>query len=388
MNFLSKVVGVFLWPIRIIFKVLFLVLAFIFGRFSWSPPPWITFPISTIRKNIKISLIIFAALILALVGYGYYITHQPVKISVRSSVPRATPLRKDAKPERLNVYFSGPAAPLEMVDKPVEKGIRMMPQIRGSWRWIGDSQLTFSPEEDWAVGEKYEVSFERSMFPSHILLKEYGFDFKSAKFEARITTSEFYQDPRDPKLKKVVATVKFTHPVDAEDFEKRVDLRMKEKKETLFGSKESFPFTISYDEFGGEAYIHSDPVSIPDEDSFMVLTIDEGVRSSRGGPATDKELKAEIYIPGVYNFFRIASANISLVRNERFEPEQVLVIETTAGVLESEIRKAIDAYVLPKDRPEVPGRKARRNYWWSNPAEVGPEVLGKSEQLKLEPIPT
>ena len=41
-------------------------------------------------------------------------------------------------------------------------------------------------------------------------------------FKVKELKTEFYQDPTNPRLKKVVATAGFTHPVDSASFEPRV----------------------------------------------------------------------------------------------------------------------------------------------------------------------
>ncbi|MCW9031708.1 MAG: MG2 domain-containing protein, partial [Gammaproteobacteria bacterium] len=116
--------------------------------------------------------------------------------------------------------------------------------------------------------------------------------------------------------------------------------------------------------------------------------IDDGYKSSRGGPDFERELTAEVNIPGMYTYFRVAQANPTLVRSKKNEPEQVLIIETTAGVQEKELQENIEVYVLPTHMPAVQGRKAVRNkrYWRLD--DVGPEVLKYATKLDLNPIAT
>ncbi len=378
-------------PIKKTIKAFAAVMATIFGRISWTPPSWAKAAGGTVKRNWRKIIVgagvLAAACVLAVLGYAYYLTHQPVKIEVSGSSPGPTRLEKDARPDPLHIYFNGSAANLEDIDKVVEKGISINPPIKGEWRWKGDAELTFTPAEDWAVGQEYTVRFEKSLFPAHVHLESYTYEFSSAPFKARLVSSEFYQDPKNPKLKKVVVTVRFSHPVDTSDFEKRVSLSMSGEKSGILGTKAGYPFKVTYDEFKGEAYIHSDPITIPLKETYMEFKIGKGARSERGGPPAEEELSGKVLIPSVYTFFRVNSAEVTLVRNEKYEPEQVLVVENTAGVLESVMNSNISVYVLPKDRPEIPGRKKEYNYDWYSPAEVGPETLKLSEPVRLGPIP-
>jgi hypothetical protein len=61
---------------------------------------------------------------------------------------------------------------------------------------------------------------------------------------------------------------------------------------------------------------------------------------------------------------RIESAELSLVRNERYEPEQVLIVNTTAGVQEAEIVKNLSVVVLPKDLPPIQKQEGKKDYKW------------------------
>ena len=71
----------------------------------------------------------------------------------------------------------------------------------------------------------FTVTIARSgAIASHVSLEDYRFKFRSRPFAASIPQSQFYQDPVDPNLKKLVATVAFSHPVDTARFESEVSL--------------------------------------------------------------------------------------------------------------------------------------------------------------------
>lgn len=404
-------------PIRSVVNKLRAVLQWLprlFGNLSWTPPAWVATQRARIaripwlavlpqrlrtardwlRRNPRRVLATAVASVVLLIaasgGYLWYASlPKPVEFSLVGTAPAATPLVENALPEAVHIDFSGSAAQLEQVGKPITKGIKMTPAMAGVWVWASDSRLSFTPKQDWAVDQEYVVEFERSLFPDHVRLEEYEYRFRSAPFSASIEQIEFYQDPRDPKLKKVVATLRFSHAVDGADLEKRIGLRMQGQKEGILGfGRESYPYAITYDKFHGAAYIHSGPVTIPLKDTHMELSVDAGVRAAAGGQPLKDKLERTVWIPGVYNFFRIQSATLTLVRNERYEPEQVLVVQTTAGVLESEIQKVLSVVELPLDRPATADKPAVRKYDWSDTHEIGPEVLARALPVKLEPIPT
>jgi len=321
-------------------------------------------------------------------GYWYKTRPKPVETMVTAVSPELTKLLEGKwVTAPLLVNFKGSVAPLDKVGKVITPKISIMPSVEGSWNWQDDKTLVFTPRADWPVGMEYKLVLpKKGLVASHVALDQYTLSFKSAPFEAALTQTEFYQDPVDPKLKKIVATVGFSHPVDSADFEKRVTLRMKEQVAGILGlGGANFAAHITFDKYKLNAYIHSDPIAIPEKDSAMLLKIDSGARAVRGGPATSAKLEREIAIPGVFNFFRISGAQLSLARNERFEPEQVFVLETTTGVAAKELEGAVTATVLPLYRPDAKEDARKYPHHWSA-AEVGPEILKLGTALKLAAI--
>src|SRR5262249_7056991 len=265
---------------------------------------------------------VVVGLVSSLTGWNWY-RHRPKAHTLRVTAtwPRPTRLEKDAMPDRLVIQFSGSAAALPQVGKQVTSGITTTPPLDGKWEWQSDSSLVFTPKADWEVGKKYTVTFNRHLFPAHVLLSSYSYEFQSPSFAASIGEAQFYDDPTNPKTKKVVATVRFTHPVDKTDLEKRIAFRMRVEPVKSFDSPESKPFgfKVSYDEFGGRAFIHSDPFTIPNDEGEMLLTIDKGVRSARGGPATHDKIERTVHIPGIESYFRITGITSAEVENPQEE---------------------------------------------------------------------
>jgi alpha-2-macroglobulin len=384
------------------------------GDVSWNPPPWwqrlrqrgaalglrerlaawrmaATTWSRARARELRYLAIGAAVLVVAVLGVTLWQAFAPktVEISVDGTAPRATRLADGARPDPITITFGGSVARLEQVDKAVTQGIQITPPIAGDWCWQGDARLLFTPKEDWGVGQDYEVRLDPSLFPDHVKLQRYEHRFTSATFQVSPPQVEFYQDPKNPKIKKIVATVQFSHPVDSADLEKRITLRLAGQKEGLFGiGAENYRFSVSYNKFKGEAYIHSDPVAIPPKDSHMLFRIDSGVRSERGGSPSDDKFERDIPIPGMHNYFRIRAANLTLVRNDRYEPEQVLVVQTTDGVVETVLQKALQVYELPRDLPAIQGQPPRKNMQHWDAGMIGPEVLALATRVELKPLPT
>jgi len=395
--------ALFLVP-RLILRGMGLALGWIFGQLSWQSPPWLGFLrrqfaalIAWMRANPRQTRRgVFGLIAAAALGsggwYAWSLIPHPETLSFEVTDPPRTALEQDyASPEPLVVKFSASTAPLAKVEKALaadDTGLpRLNPAIVGQWTWIDDKTLSFQPKFDWPVGQSVEVTLGKPLHTDTVRLEKYSFSFNTAPFEMTIQSREFYQDPVDPNQKKAIVTVGFSHPVATEEFEKRVVLRQEGQKEGVLGvGGETTPFTVSYDRKKLTAYIHSSPLPIPRKDSFLDIKIDAGVKARKGGPATTAAASERVAIPGLFSLY-MESADMVLVNNERFEPEQVLTLETSAPVHENEMRQKISVWVLPEFHPDTPAEQRRSPHTWGNTQQVGEAVLKQAKPLALHAIP-
>ena len=334
------------------------------GRWHWQLPGWIavlrrqleTFWRSAIAEP-KRAVAVQLGLLGLLGGYVWY-RHRPEPNFVQYTVTAPPLTTYDdngiASIQPLKIDFSESAALLRLVEKRVTKGVDVSPAIAGTWFWTTDRQLQFTPKSDWPIDAGFTVRLGRNgLFTPDVRLEEYSFQFKTQPFYARIDQNLFYQDPSDPNLKKLVATVKFSHPVDTEQFAKHVSLSLPFDAGYLGLKPDSRQFTVAYDKFKLAAYVHSAPLAMPRDDTPMTLRIEKGVRAARGGNETAKRLESVVVIPG-RSSLRFSSAHMTLVDNARYEPEQVLLLTTSSPVAEKGMAGKVSMYLLPVRNPKQP----------------------------------
>ncbi|HUO05534.1 MAG TPA: alpha-2-macroglobulin [Candidatus Binataceae bacterium] len=391
-------------------RILVQFLTALLGEVRWSPPAWMRSTAAALWDSTQKSAawlaaqraknprrfwasIVSIALFVAggFAGLNWY-RHRPIPrhLEVSTIWPHATPLKPGAVPEPFRIQFSGSAAPLGAIGKPVTSGITVTPPLAGEWRWDSDSELLFTPAHDWEVGQDYTIDLDRRMFPSHVLLAKYSVILRSPAFRASIDQAQFYEDPTNPKIKEVVATVSFTHPVDKTSFEKRVSMRMRVLPVKDFDSRDakSFGFKVTYDDAGGTAYIHSDPFPIPNDEAFMLLAIDSGVRSSRGGPPAESSLARIVSVPGLGSYFHIDGISAAEVLNDHDDMDRIGTIASSVPLRQADLEKSVSVFLLPKDRPAIGDLPVELNYQWTNPLEVVPKVMALATPLPVEWIPT
>ncbi|MEO8670595.1 MAG: alpha-2-macroglobulin [Tahibacter sp.] len=396
---LPLVIVLGLWRlIALILRLLGYVLSRLLGNVTWRAPGWMlgvergaVAAAGSIRRHPGRSVGSMAGiLVLGLAGwfgYQWYQArpHPPEPVAATWSI--VPPPISDYVSDTLSVYplharFDQSVAPIDRVGKAVGDGVRIDPAIAGTWTWSDDRNIDFQPEADWPVGQKYRVRFDAAKaFAPQVRVPKTEFEFNSAPFTAEVSTSDFYQDPSDATLKKSIVQVHFSHAVDTADFEKRVAVTLFDAK----GKPQTRKFIVNYDKKKLNAFVHSEPLAVPADDSRVEVKIDKGVHAARGGEGSESALTGTVPIPGMYSL-RVNGVEAMLVDNAKFEPEQVLVLQLSQPVGEREIVRSVNAWLLPTVNPEI--KEADRTpepYNWAG-SQVSEKILRAATKLDLEPI--
>lgn len=393
-------------------------LAHLFGSFTWTAPPWLARAGGAMRRHRGRSLL-FVFLLLLLFGGGWYgwrwyqARPKPVTISVIAEGILVTKLEKELKPAPLIVRFSGSVARLDQIGKVVTDKVHLEPATEGEWKWTTDAQLTFKPKYDWPAAREYRVTFEKGFFPKRILLERDEVTLTTPAFSDVVQEIDFYQDPKDPAIRQVVATLGFTHSVDRKDLEQHIALAMIGDSD-VFAGKTAPLFQVTYGLHDRLVYVRSIPLSLPAREDFMKLVVSEGVRTTQGGAKTAGAVEDKVRVPDASSFFKIEESSGSIVRPADGDPEQVLIVNTSAAAKSEEIRQALHLYLLPKKAAEKPAEAddtpnedntsasddrdtadeesdaapTPTPSGWQSPREVTEEVLKDAKPIAVTVIPS
>jgi uncharacterized protein YfaS (alpha-2-macroglobulin family) len=381
------------------------------GDLHWSPPGWVqgsarqvTRATAAIRRQPRRSALIATAILA--VGLGAFAgwrwvqsLPKPVEYEATVTAPERTCIEctPPGKPNAVVIQFSGSVAPLADTGKvidPAKSGVSIEPAVAGEWRWRDDQTLALTPKADWPVGQAYVIHLAKKGFTApQVRLVKYDVSFTSPAFTATIDSSEFYQDPVVAADKKIVTTLKFTHPVDPEALEHRIRLKLFGKvTDTQEDEQSPAPsYTVTYDKLKLHAYIQTGQLAILPKGGRVELKIDAGLRSARGGNETRDPLTNSVSVPGLYSL-TVADLRLTIARDERDNPSQALVIATSHSITEAEMTSHVHAWVLPAKHPD-----ARMQAQWEKVANhrpyrwrvnlVTPEVLAAATPLPLAYVP-
>lgn len=371
----------------------------VFGKLNWRSPPWMNYLCNKSKSSPKMFWGSSVVLILVLIAAGYTVhwyknLPKPIYTTAQITIPDITPnTEEQLVPNNLiidfgiknNGFINQSVAPLSEIGKTVSHGIEMSPNIPGTWTWNTDSQLVFTPSEDWPAGQKFTIHFGSDFFTSNANMERHDYSFSTKPFQGTITEFKLYQDPVHAEIRNAVATIEFNFPVNPKALEKNTSL-MYQAQPGSTAAKQSF--TLTYDKNKRVAYLHSETIKIDNLARYLRLTINKDVTSSTDSAHLQHQLTQNLLIPSAQDFLKIISASASIVRNDKDRPEQVLTIETSLGINESQFNKSVHIFLLPKNKPATVAEEAQENYQWQNPGEVTQAVLSLATPLNREALPT
>jgi hypothetical protein len=342
-------------------------------------------------KNHRVRFCLVLA-VLCLIPAGFHVYNflqsrkpQLISVSFRVQAPETTGNPQYRRP--LTVSFMGSAATVEMTDNDVPSGmITINPPIEGNWRWKGDDTLIFATGQTWQVGKRYTVSFGAGLFPEHIKVDN-SFNFETDNLTLRISESEFYIDPEDGSIKRALFTVQTNYPVDTASLESSITMEPQINAASGSIQKRPYQFAINYSDDKTSAYIISEPLGMPAKPIQMQLRIAEGVKDSGGSGRTTRRETASVEIPGITTFVQVYDLSHELIKNDQQLYDQVFIMTTQGTIAPDELAKNISAWVLPVDKPELPGLRAQKDYNWYDTDEMVPEVLDLARKLNIEALP-
>ena len=342
-------------------QVLIGVVSSVFGHISWNPPGWLARSAAACarfyrsRPNLTTSLILSVFFLGCASAWSWHwYQHQPKPHRVTATIDAipVTRLEKDLKFPSLNIAFSESAARLEDLKKPSLSGVRLDPAIAGTWRWNNDKHLVFKPTEDWPAEKKIRIIFDRNFFPRHVLMERLTYEAQTPSFEIAIKDLQLYQDPTNPGQRQITATFELTHSIEPGELERHVELA-KVGEANLFAASDPAPhFAITYGSHRRLAFLRSSPVTLPEKEQFLKVSMSKGVHTVQGGAATQGDAEKKILIPSVATMFRIDSSEGIIAQNKTGEPEQVLILTTTSDIGTRDLAKALDVRLLPKKKIE------------------------------------
>ena len=297
-------------------------------------------------------------------------------------------------------YCPTPDRKLRMRGKRQKTGITITPAIEGEWRWSSDYTLTFRPKKPWPSAEHYNVTFDRNLYSPEITIQNPQISFTVKPIKAHLDSMVYFQDPNDIDKKGVTAEISFNTPVEEKSIKEHLEIVLEEltdesspAKRTVVAAAQNMPFDFHLNPSKTRATVSIAIKSLPAKERFLKAIIKPGIVATSGGqplqPGKPGELEERVLLPSVTSYAKIESVQAHIVKNQQFEPEQVLAVETNVPMSLEELKKQLTIKLLPKDKPASAANELpNKDYRWTSAAEVTDDILKSAAAVEftLNPV--
>jgi len=393
----------------------------LFGSLNWQPAPWMQTSISGVKNKpsrfIFILLTFAALLALAKFSYDWYLS-QPQDIAFDASIiaPITPPIeyRRNSKPGSIQIKFMPNRDALRKAKERAEKytqyeqeipkfalrleaqeqknltGIKIEPFVEGTWS-SDKEKLYFHPSKYWPASTSYKITFPKKIFLDEVVLSEDSFQFETRQLQATLNGFKLHSDDNNPAEKRAIGTLEFNYPIAKNELKDALNILIRGKDGNT--SYTNLDYVISDDEQTKQRrfYINSDNIRLSDQTQYLKLELSKNLNaaahidylaSGAKNAKLSRELKDELSVPSIENFFKVARSHTQIVRDENDNPQQVVIIELTDKTTLNVVQDYFQVYLLP---PKDEDRDWDR---WSSAAEIVPVVEEKAELLKVKLLPT
>lgn len=377
-----------------IFNFLGLLLTTLLGKINYVSPPWLVVVTEQFKKipkgffKILKNLFLLAVLIFgAYLGKAIY-DDRPRPDVISFQISEIVPYDFSNPTARsVSIKFTKSVAPVQWIGKDVTHLIKLSPAIEGQWVWRSDKELTFKPTIknglDWPLNAVFEGDFSNDLISKNFDLKTRSFKIQAPNFRISFYDTNFYQDPRVQENKRIQTSLFLNYPAQLESLKKNLFLFEVAPDGKRTASKLELNFTLS--ETQSAIYVTTSPLKIKEKEQKFLFVLNSGIQSSFVGATQDVKIN-EITIPSLYDYFKIKNVTASVVRNSNYESEQVLIITNQADIASEKLWPHLEVYELPLKLDE--SEPSNKPYIWNSISEVTPDVLKRSQKVKLELIPS
>jgi uncharacterized repeat protein (TIGR01451 family) len=279
-------------------------------------------------------------------------------------------------------------------------GLKLSPELAGTWRWLSDYSLRFIPRQAWPTGQAYQLALGNDLFPAPVELKTLKLDFTTAALTAHVQSMNFFQDPSDMTQKGVTAQIRFNAAVKLDDVKSHVGVMLEElsdetkptEKKILIAAA-ALPFDIKIDETEMLATVSIPLQTLPDKERFIRLDLSAGVTGKFGGAPlaadSNSRLSERVQIASRFSYAKLKDMELRVVKNDRYEPEQTVIITTNVPITAAELGKHLQLRLLPKDKPAAgEGLSPKKDYVWNSTFEVDDKLYGQLPEVPYKLNPT
>lgn len=261
-------------------------------------------------------------------------------------------------------------------------GVVMTPAVRGTWRWLSSTLLTFEPAESWPAAKEYRFDFSKLSLPVGTKLAATALTLRTKPLSLLSSNVRFWADRTPAGAKLVTLDLRFSSAPDRETFESRFAMRL---PKGLSLEKPSFEWTDD----GLGVYVRMTVRALPAATGTATFEL-PGVASrldqaeqlrprvAKGFEST----KLDLRVPGRDELFYVENAGVNAARTDEFRSVYELALTPSMRMTPADVAKNLRVTLLPeKWRADAPDAAD-----WSRAGELTDAVLSRGTPVAVTPV--
>lgn len=261
-------------------------------------------------------------------------------------------------------------------------GVVMTPAVRGTWRWLSSTLLTFEPAESWPAAKEYRFDFSKLSLPVGTKLAATALTLRTKPLSLLSSNVRFWADRTPAGAKLVTLDLRFSSAPDREAFESRFAMRL---PKGLSLEKPSFEWTDD----GLGVYVRMTVRALPDATETATFEL-PGVasrldQSEQLRPRVAKgfeSTKLDLRVPGRDELFYVENARVFAARTDDLLSVYELALTPSMRMTPADVLKNLRLTLLPeKWREDAPDAAD-----WSRAGELSDAVLARGTPVAVTPV--
>lgn len=263
----------------------------------------------------------------------------------------------------------------------VVRGVRLVPEIPGEWRWDDERTLVFRPKTPWPAGQNFELVLDDLPLPSRARLTSSRADFATPPLALTRLSADVWVDPDLDGERAVSFDMNFTTPPDRAIVER--DARLDVADSALRLGRPEFIWGE-----GGTCLVRARVLSLARQPSAVTFSLPgvAGEVRSNGAfwnvPRGRETAVAQVTVPGTETIFAVNKASLEPSRDENLAGEYRLTLETSLLVRPDELARAMKALRLPRTQN---AQAVSATVWTAAPV-IDEETLSRAVPVTLVPL--
>ena len=264
-------------------------------------------------------------------------------------------------------------------------GVRMTPHINGTWRWIDDATMEFTPTKGTlAPATRYTIDLTNVALPDRFFLNR-KVSYTTLPQAVHVGKETFWIDPSSKGAHALSVPLRFLWPVTSRNMDTRINIAPSDTKSGLsFG-----PTRLVWNERRDEVVVTAPITSLPENNAAARITIsglpafsvDDGkCVVANQGKNMPKDVTSSFSVTGSSRIMDVKDIVIHPAYDDSLNKTYELEITTTLRVLPSELLQRLTLIELPLKLSDSAGKPAD----WTKVPAISAEDIQKGAKLKAE----